>query len=84
MRVCFRVIVRVRINHRCVCVASVVLVRFAPSDPGVRVVTLACVPHPVLGFPTGLFPVGCEGRIHYKTYTLLHLDGTHALLCHEA
>jgi len=22
-------------------------------------------PHPVLGFPTGLYPVGCEGRIHY-------------------
>jgi len=24
------------------------------------------VPHAVLGFPTGLFPVGCEGRIHCK------------------
>jgi len=23
-------------------------------------------PHPVLGFPTGLYPVGCESRIHYR------------------
>jgi len=22
--------------------------------------------HPVLGFPTGLYPVGVEGRIHYS------------------
>jgi len=26
------------------------------------------VPHPVLGFPTGLYPVGCEGRIHYSRH----------------
>ena len=26
---------------------------------------LCCAPHPVLGFPTGLYPVGFEGRIHY-------------------
>jgi len=23
-------------------------------------------PHPLLGFPTGLYPVGCEGRINYS------------------
>jgi len=41
MSVRFGVVVRVGINHRCVCVSSDVLVRFAPYDPGVRVVTLA-------------------------------------------
>jgi len=25
-----------------------------------------CAPHPVLGSPTGLFPVDFEGRIHYR------------------
>ena len=32
------------------------------------------VPHPVLGFPTELYPVGCEGRIHYTSVgtTSLH------------
>jgi len=27
---------------------------------------LCFAPHPVLGFPTGLNPVGFEGRIQYK------------------
>jgi len=39
MRVCFGVIVRIRINQRCFWVTSVVLVRFVPGDPGVRVVS---------------------------------------------
>jgi len=25
-----------------------------------------CAPHPVLGFPTRLYAVGCGGRIHYR------------------
>jgi len=37
--VCFGGIVRIEINQRCVCDTSVVLVRFAPGDPGVRVVS---------------------------------------------
>ena len=36
---CFGGIVRIEINQRCVCDTSVVLVRFAPGDPGVRVVS---------------------------------------------
>jgi len=39
MRVCFGVIVRIRINQRCFWVTPVVLVRFVPGDPGVRVVS---------------------------------------------
>jgi len=39
MSICFGVIVPIQINQRCVCVTSVVLVRFAPFDPGVRVVS---------------------------------------------
>jgi len=35
MSVCFGVILRLRINQRCACVTFVVLVRSAPSDPGV-------------------------------------------------
>jgi len=56
MRVCFGVIVRVRINNRCVCVASVVFVRFAPSDPGDRVVTLALRSASYAGFSDGVIP----------------------------
>ena len=56
MRVCFGVIVRVRINHRCVRVSSVVLARFAPSDPGVRVVTLRQRSASCDGFFDGVIP----------------------------
>ena len=65
MRVCFGVIVRVRITYCCVCVTSVVFVRFAPSDPAFALWLWRSVPHPALGFPTGSYPVGCEGRIHH-------------------
>ena len=41
MSVCFGVIVRIRINQRCARVTSIVLVRVALSDPGVRIVILA-------------------------------------------
>ena len=56
MRVCFGVIVRVQINHRCVCVTSVVFVRFALSDPGVRVVTLAQRSASCARFSDGVIP----------------------------
>jgi len=62
MRVCFGVIVRVRINHRCVCVASVVFVRFAPSDPGVRVVTLAWQSAFCAGFSDGVISRWLRGK----------------------
>jgi len=65
MSVCFGFIVRVRINQRCVCVTSVVLVRFAPGDPCVRVVSLVLRSASCAGFSNGLYPVGFEGRIHY-------------------
>ena len=54
MSVCCGVIVRIRINQRCVCVTSVVLVRFAPSDPGLRVVTLAWRSASCAGFSDGV------------------------------
>jgi len=66
MSVCFGVIVRVRIKHRCVCVAGVVLERFARGDPGVRFVSLALRSASCLDFPTGLYPFDCEGWIHYR------------------
>jgi len=56
MSVCFRVIVRIRINQRCVSVTSVVLVRFAPGDPGVRVVSLALRSASCAGFSDGVIP----------------------------
>ena len=40
------------------------------------------VPHPVLGFPTGLYPVGCEGRIHYIEL-LLHEEVHVRLGCRD-
>ena len=39
MSVCFGVILRIRINQRCVCVTFFVLARYAPCDPGVCVVS---------------------------------------------
>jgi len=36
-----------------------------PVIPAFALSLWRSVPHPVLGFPTGLYPVGCEGRIHY-------------------
>jgi len=36
-----------------------------PVIPAFVLYLWRCSPHPVLGFPTGLYPVGCEGRIHY-------------------
>jgi len=38
MSECFGAIVRTRVKQRCVCVTSVVLVRFATGGTGVRVV----------------------------------------------
>ena len=32
---------------------------------------LCFAPHHVLRFPTGLYPVDCEGRIHLKHLTVL-------------
>jgi len=40
--VCFGVVVRTRINQRCVCFSSVVLVRCVPCDPGVCVLSPLC------------------------------------------
>jgi len=65
MRVCFGVVVRVRINHRGVCVTSEFLSASRPMIPAFALWLWRSVPHPVLGFPTGLYPVGCEGRIYY-------------------
>ena len=36
-----------------------------PLIPAFVLFLLCCAPHPVLGFRTGLYPVGFEGRIHY-------------------
>ena len=65
MRVCFGVIVRVRIKHRCACVASVFLCASRPVIPAFVMWLWRGVPHPVLAFLTGSYPVGCVGRIHY-------------------
>jgi len=65
MSVCFGAIVRIRINQRCVCVTSVLLVRFAHGDPSVRVASPVFRSAFCAGLPTGPYPVGFEGRIHY-------------------
>jgi len=56
MSVCFGVIARIRINQRCVCVTSVDLVRFAPRDPGVRIVSLVLRFASCAGFSDGVIP----------------------------
>jgi len=53
MSVCFEVIVRTRINQRCVCVSSGILVHFAPVIQALVFFLLSVAPHPVLGFLTG-------------------------------
>jgi len=39
-----------------------------PVIPAFALYFWRCVPYPVLGFPTGLYPVGCEGSIHYSPH----------------
>jgi len=56
MSVCFGVIVRTRINQRCVCVSSGVLVRSAPCDPGVCVLSPSCRSASCAGFSDGAVP----------------------------
>jgi len=56
MTVSFGVILRLRISQRCVCVTSVVLVRFAPGDPGVRVVFPVLRSAPCAGLSDGAIP----------------------------
>jgi len=56
MSVCFGVIVRTRINQRCVCVSSGVLVRSAPCDPGVCVLSPLCRSASGAGFSDGAVP----------------------------
>jgi len=36
-----------------------------PVIPAFVLLLLCCAPHPVLRFPTGLYPAGFEGRILY-------------------
>jgi len=56
MNVCFGVIVRTRINQHCVCVSSGVLVRSAPFDPGVCVLSPLCRSASCAGFSDGAVP----------------------------
>jgi len=56
MSVCFGVIVRTRIKERCVCVSSGVLVRSAPCDPGVCVLSPLCRSASCTGFSDGALP----------------------------
>jgi len=56
MSVCFGFIVRIGINQRWVCVNSVVLVRFAPGDPGVRAVSLVLRSASCAGLSGGAIP----------------------------
>jgi len=51
-----RVILRLRMNQRCVCVTSVVLVRSAPCDPGVCVVSPLPRSASCAGFSDGAIP----------------------------
>jgi len=36
-----------------------------PVIPTVALYLWRCASHPVLGFPKGLYPVGCKSRLHY-------------------
>jgi len=67
MCVCFRVIVRIRIK---ISVALALLPSFwcasRPVIPAFVLFLLCCASHPVLGFSTGIYPVGFEGKIHYR------------------
>jgi len=56
MSVCFGVIVRIRINQRCVCVTSFILMRFAPGDPDVCVVSLELCSASCAGVSDGVIP----------------------------
>jgi len=62
MSVCFGVIVRIRINQRCVYVTSVVLVRFAPGAPGVRAVSLVLRSASWAGFSDGVISRRLRGQ----------------------
>ena len=65
MSVCYGVIVRIRINQRCVCVSSGVLMSFAPCNPGPRVLSPLCRSTSCAGISDGAVPLGCAGRNHY-------------------
>jgi len=56
MSVCFGVIVCTRINERCFCVRSGVLVRSAPCDPGVCVLSPLCCSASCAGVSDGSVP----------------------------
>ena len=79
MNVCFGVIVRTRINQHCVCVSSGVLVRSAPFDPGVCVLSPLCRSASCAGFSDGAVPRWLCGQKppQYDAFTggyaLLHI-----------
>jgi len=58
MSACFGVIVAFALLSSFLCASRPVIPEFA-------LCLWRGVPHPVLGFPTVLYPVGCDGRIHY-------------------
>jgi len=62
MSVCLGVIVRTWINQRCICVSSGVLVRSAPCDPGVCVLSPLCRSACCAGFSDGAVPRRLCGR----------------------
>jgi len=53
----------------CISVAFALIPSFWCSSrsviPEFVLILRCCAPHPVLSFPTGLYPVGFECRIHY-------------------
>jgi len=55
-------------SNKCVAFALLpfLLCAFGPVIQAFVSVLSCFAPHPVLGFPTGLYPVGFEVRIHYK------------------
>ena len=56
MSVCFGVIVHTRVNQRCACVSSGILMRSAPCDPGVFVLHPLCRSTSCAGFSDGVVP----------------------------
>ena len=61
-------ILRLRVNERCVCDTSVILVRSAPVNQAFVLFLLCSALHPVLGFLTGLNIVGFDGSHHNKSF----------------